>query len=264
MSGCLQESCPRYSERSEFNRRLSSWLPEMGDYVTTRRPGCVVKSPRSQLLTVERLLLACAAGMHNLSRPEGPISNSSDIDPFVEPLSLLSTELERLSSEIHAIEAAHSERIEQASVRLRESLQKTIEQEVRQRLDCEFQKGIQIVRAEVEERARAAAENWDAERHSLMTELKRFKGTQSIECVWDQIAKTEATLDELCKRIQITIDDSEVDLTELMRMSTQKSELQAYLKGLRFVTDQLAKPEAARVDVSGSTEPVLCESALSG
>ena len=49
-----------------------------------------------------------------------------------------------------------------------------------------------------------------------------------------EIAQTERALVEIRREIQIMIDDPDADLSRLMRKNAQRTEMEAYYKGLTF------------------------------
>jgi hypothetical protein len=58
-----------------------------------------------------------------------------------------------------------------------------------------------------------------------------------------ELAQTERALAELQREIQVLLDDTNADLARLMRKNAQRSQLEAYYKGLTF---QLSALDAKR------------------
>src|SRR5438045_8332945 len=87
----------------------------------------------------------------------------TNADPFVEPLSLLTSELGRIAAEIHAVECSHAERIEAAAAAVRGQLREQVAAELRRQLEREFEAEVQKVHAEYEKRAAAASAAWETE-----------------------------------------------------------------------------------------------------
>jgi hypothetical protein len=156
-------------------------------------------------------------------------------DPFVEPLSCVATELTRIAAEIQAVECSHLERMESAAAQLRKQL------------ESEFQTELDAVRAEFELQLCKAAE-WETERQKLLTErqtllterqtlldlaqeLRQRGGRGDVAA---EVAKTEAALAGLQREIQALLEDSNADLSLIMRKNSERMELEAYLKGLAF------------------------------
>jgi len=155
-------------------------------------------------------------------------------DLFVEPLSLLASELSEIAAKIQTLQDAHSARIEAAATRLQDGLQEQISTELRQRLECEFQEGTRVIRAEFEERIRQSTEQWMLERASMQSEIANLRAASDRRELLLEVAQTEAALTELKTKIQSMVDDPTVAMSKLVRASAREAELGAYLKGLQF------------------------------
>jgi sulfite reductase alpha subunit-like flavoprotein len=162
------------------------------------------------------------------------------VDLFVEPLSLLASELMDIASRIQNLQDSHSARMETAASRLQDILREQITANLKQRLDCEFQEGTRVIRAEFEERIRVATQQWAAERQSMQNQIASLRGSADRPELQLEIAQTEKAIFELRSRIETMVDDPTVALSKLVQASARESELHAYLKGLKFKLDVLA------------------------
>ena len=153
---------------------------------------------------------------------------------FVEPLSLLSSDLAQIAARIQSLETAHLARMEAAVAQLEESLREKITASLQQRHDGELQEGTRVIRAEFDERMRQATDQWTTERQSLMKEIASLRAIADRRELSTEIAQTETALSELRNRLDAIADDPNVSASKLLRATARESELQAYLKGLRF------------------------------
>jgi vacuolar-type H+-ATPase subunit E/Vma4 len=138
---------------------------------------------------------------------------------FVEPLSLLSSDLAQIAARIQSLETAHLARMEAAVTQLEEALREKITASLQQRLD---------------ERMRQATDQWTTERQSLMKEIASLRATADRRELSTEIAQTETALSELRNRLDAIADDPNVSASKLLRATARESELRAYLNGLRF------------------------------
>jgi hypothetical protein len=159
---------------------------------------------------------------------EGPL------EQFLEPLSLLTSELTEITGRIHALQSSHSARIQAAAALLKDHLQQQTTGELRQGLDCEFQEATRIVRARFNERMRSAADEWAVEKQSLLNEIAELRRTADRRGLSTEIAQTEETLVQVRQNIESMINDARIEISKLVRISAREAELQAYLKGLNF------------------------------
>ena len=150
-------------------------------------------------------------------------------DPFVEPLSLLTSELSRIAVSISQLERSHSEQMENAAAQLRHQIAADLQ--IRHR--GEFEMGIQALREEFEERMRSAADQWEVERSSLLNEIEDLRHRNPSQLA-QEVAQTEAALEELQKKIQQMLDDPAIELWRVMRENARQEKLEAYLNGLKF------------------------------
>jgi len=168
----------------------------------------------------------------------------SRVDVFVEPLSLLSSELMDIASRIQALQDSHSARMETAASRLQDALREQITTNLKQRLDCEFQEGTRVIRAEFEERLRGATQQWAAERQAFQNQISQLRGSADRPELQLEIAQTEKAILELRSRIETMVDDPTVALSKLVQASAREAELHAYLKGLKFKVEVLSRSTA--------------------
>jgi hypothetical protein len=169
----------------------------------------------------------------------------SRVDVFVEPLSLLATELMDIAGRIQSLQDSHSARMETAAGRLQDILREQITTNLKQRLDCEFQEGTRVIRAEFEERMRASTQQWAAERQQLQNQIAALRGSADRPELQLEIAQTEKAILELRNRIETMVDDPTVALSKLVQASAREAELHAYLKGLKFKVEVLARSTAS-------------------
>ena len=153
---------------------------------------------------------------------------------FVEPLSLLSSDLAQIAARIQSLETAHLARMEAAVAQLEEALREKITASLQQRHDGELQEGTRVIRAEFDERMRQATDQWTTERQSLMKEIASLRAIADRRELSTEIAQTETALSELRNRLDAIADDPNVSASKLLRATARESELQAYLNGLRF------------------------------
>lgn len=197
------------------------------------------------------LLLFCALRLtFRAARMHGEMKETSELnipleepsvrpvpDPLIEPHSLLSAELSRLASEISDLEASHLTRMESAVQQLRQNITAEISAEIHQRLESDFQRELSILRNEMEQRERTAQEQWEQERSALARENEILKAqTSSSSGLAKAIADVEAELATIEHEIQVLLDDPKAPLSSLVHKNARKTELEAYLKGLRFRT----------------------------
>jgi DNA anti-recombination protein RmuC len=146
-------------------------------------------------------------------------------DPFVEPLSLLSSRLGEITSLILQLERNHLEQMENAATQLRADLENGHR--------SQYETGIQVLREEFEARLRSATAQWEAERQSLLNEIEHLRQRNSPELA-QEMAQTEAALEGIQKKIREMVDDPTAELSRVMQENARQQELQGYLKGLKF------------------------------
>jgi hypothetical protein len=173
------------------------------------------------------------------------------VDVLVEPLSLLMLELTEIASRIESVHKSHSERVEAAAAQLREALTEQITRELRQRLDCEFQEAAGVMRAELEERMRAASAEWASERNSLLSEIAVLRKNADRE-LSTEIAQSEAALDQVRVNIHTMVNDPSVAISKLVRAKAREGELAAYLKGLKFKVEKVDAPTLGYGEVAAA------------
>jgi vacuolar-type H+-ATPase subunit E/Vma4 len=161
---------------------------------------------------------------------------------FVEPLSLLSSDLAKIAARIQSLETAHLARMEAAVAQLEEALREKITASLQQRLD---------------EQMRQATDQWTTERQSLLKEIASLRATTDRRELSTEIAQTETALSELRNRLDAIADDPNVSASKLLRATARESELQAYLNGLRF---KAGIPSGSNPDADG-VQAVVIESA---
>lgn len=179
----------------------------------------------------------------------------SSVDVFVEPLSLLSSDLAEIAARIQNLENAHAARMEAAASRLEEALREKITTSLQERLDYEFQEGTTVIRSQFEERMRLATDQWEIERQALLKEIAKLR-TMDRRDLSTEIAQTETALTELRNRIDEMVDGgSSVGVSRLLKATAREAELQAYLKGLKF---KAGIPPASIADAAATeTEDVV-------
>jgi hypothetical protein len=150
-------------------------------------------------------------------------------DPFVEPLSLLASQLSEVATSILQLERSHSEHMENAAARFRDQIAADLQNRHQGQLDRE----IQLLREEFEQRMCSATDQWEAERQSLLKEMEHLRHRKPSELA-EEIALTEAALDSLQETTRQMLDDPAVELSRLMQENARQEKLQAYLQGLKF------------------------------
>jgi hypothetical protein len=159
---------------------------------------------------------------------------NSPLEGFVEPLSLLTAELTRISADIQALQEAHYTQIEAAAIELKNNLREQITIDLQQKLDYDFREATRIMRAEFDERLRSATADWAVERESLLSEMTNLRSRADRRELSAEIAKTDTALAEVRQKIDSMVDDPTVAVAKLTRASARETELKAYLKGLKF------------------------------
>src|SRR5262252_6763331 len=101
----------------------------------------------------------------------------SSVDVFVEPLSLLSSDLADIAARMQSLENAHALRMEAAASTLEEALREKITASLQKRLDYEFQEGTRVIRSQFEERMRLATDQWTTERQALLKEIATLRAS---------------------------------------------------------------------------------------
>ena len=163
------------------------------------------------------------------TEPGSAVDAQCTVDPFIEPLSLFTSQLGATANQILQLERSHLERIEKAATQLRDQIAADLQNRHREA----FQTGIQVIREEFEEHMRSATAQWEAERQTLLNEIEHLRRTNSSE-LEQEVAQTEATLQTIEKKVQAMVDDSTVGLSLVMQEGAQQRELEAYLRGLKF------------------------------
>src|SRR5262245_5325977 len=172
-------------------------------------------------------------------------TKDSRVNVFVEPLSQLASELVDIAGRIQNLQESHSERMQTAAARLQDVLREQISTSLKKQLDCEFQEGTRVIRAEYDERLRVATQQWALERQSLQNQVAALRGVADRHELQLEIAQTEKAISELRNRIETMVDDPTVALSKLVQASAREAELHAYLKGLKFKVDVLATASTA-------------------
>jgi hypothetical protein len=170
-------------------------------------------------------------------RDRASIPNASELategqrpaDPFVEPLSLLASQLGQIAASILQLERSHSDEMENAAAQLRHQISTDLHNQHQGRFEAE----IQVLRGEFEQRMCSATAQWEAERQSLLNEIEHLRGRNSSG-VAQEVAQTEAALESLQKKIGEMLDDPTVELSRVIPENARQEQLQAYLKGLKF------------------------------
>ena len=139
------------------------------------------------------------------SPPVVPVPGSTE-EPFREPLSSLSVELQRISAEIQSINSGFQAQIQQAIA----ETQATLELQYARRLE----KALGEARMEFE------------------MELERR--LSSFKQVKPEMQRVSAQLNSIAAEVTKMIDDPNVELSKVMRKKTEHAELKAYFDGLRF------------------------------
>ena len=185
----------------------------------------------------------------------------SSVDVFVEPLSVLSSDLAEIAARIQSLENAHAARMEAAASQFEEALREKITASLQKRLDCEFQEGTRVIRSQFEERMRLATDQWATERQALLKEIATLRASSDRRELSTEIAQTETALIELRSRIERMADDPAVSASKLLRATAREAELQAYLKGLKFKAGVSTATVAAVSDAIRVEEAVFVERA---
>jgi hypothetical protein len=171
------------------------------------------------------------------------------LDVLVEPLSLLMSELTEIAARIESVHKSHASRVEAAAVQLRDTLIEQVTADLRQRLDCEFQDAARVIRTELEERMRAAGNQWAVERDSLLRQIATLRKSDRRE-LSIEIAQSEAALQEVRTTIQAMVSDPSVAISKLVRAKAREGELAAYLKGLHFKAASSGESTTERHDAA--------------
>jgi len=120
--------------------------------------------------------------------------------------------------------------------------QEIAEQGIRTPLSRELEAKLEEASAEkvrLEQEFQTASAQWTAERERLESDLKGMRQTGSgdvSDAVRAEIARIESLLDDMSKRI----DDPGIDLSSTIRINRQRTELEAYLKGLRYSVGEIS------------------------
>jgi chromosome segregation ATPase len=166
----------------------------------------------------------------------------------------LASELMDIAGRIQNLQESHSARMETAAGRLQDILREQITTNLKQRLDCEFQEGTRVIRAEYEERIRVGTQQWALERQSLQNQIATLRAAADRHELQLEIAQTEKAISELRNRIETMVDDPTVALSKLVQASAREAELHAYLKGLKFKVDVLGTLSATAEEAGAAAE----------
>ena len=88
--------------------------------------------------------------------------------------------------------------------------------------------------AEFDERVRALTSQWHAEREKLINENQELRSLGNVEQTKVAIEEAEAALAGLNAEIQKMLIDDSAELSMVIQKRAQKSDIEAYLRGLRF------------------------------
>lgn len=183
---------------------------------------------------------------------------TTQADPLIEPLSVLSAELVDMANRLQSVRTAHVASIEAAAAQLQISLREQITESLQQRLDADFQKAVQVIRAEFDERLRTAEAAWAEERQSLSKEIEHLRRSGDTRELSVEIAQAETALIQLRSTIGEMLDDPHIEISKLLRARTRETELQTYIRGLQFKANQArtmteTKDEKLKTEVKALT-----------
>lgn len=106
--------------------------------------------------------------------------------------------------------------------------------ELRSRLNAEFQAGVETVRSQFEERIHLKFMQWNSERESLKAEIEALQLRYNADTLVQETTMTESAIEECNQELNRMIDDPTAEIAILMRTKAKQTELRAYMKGLQF------------------------------
>jgi DNA repair exonuclease SbcCD ATPase subunit len=196
---------------------------------------------------------------------------SRSTDRVLEALSTLAAFLDRTINEVKSLDLEFQNRVLQAVHDTETSLQSQAAQhletalnETRTKLEEQFKTRLSELSAEWHtererlnaevDRAAKKAVDWEAERSRLNTEIDRL--TQAHAAAVEEAAKVAAAtpppataakisellpeierVERLIKNISKLIDDPSTELSTVIRKNVERSELEAYLRGIRYAAE---------------------------
>ena len=177
-------------------------------------------------------------------------------DKVLEALATLAALLDRTINEVKNLDGDFQTRLMQAVHDTESSLQaQTAEhverarQEVQEQLNTKFQGDLQSALDGLKSEFEIERERYDKERSGLIAEMQRVKEESATEIemaraeakasassvtismsLEEEMAHAEARLEDILK----IIDDPATELSTVIRKNVEKSEVEAYLRGMRF------------------------------
>jgi len=165
-----------------------------------------------------------------------PLSDSGK-----EPFSGDSPKLNRLIDGIRSLEEWYAADFERRIASLTELLKGQITEELRSQFSSELDSRAEGIREQYEERLYAQASQWQSQRESLDKEIEELR--RKSNDVLQEIANTEAAMNEWANKGNIELESQNLDAAELgklLQSRIEKLETRAYLRGLKFRTNQSA------------------------
>jgi len=180
-------------------------------------------------------------------------------DSFSKPMPFL----DRLAVGVRALEEWYSTDFERRVTEITGVLRNQISEELRAQFTTELNASAERTRKQYEERAYMQFERWESERQSLKKEIEEIQSRLPGKEFLNEIAATESAIGRSQEEFRL---DSDRDVTsadalgQLLQKRAQQLELQAYLKGLKFVVERTGIQNRATESGFNENAPVISPS----
>jgi hypothetical protein len=154
-------------------------------------------------------------------------------DRVVEALSTLAALLDRSINEVKTLDSDFQNRLLQAVHDTEASLQR----QAAQHLEAALAEDRRKLEEQFNAKTGELMARFEAERNRLNAEIKRLnaeKATAGPALMSETLAKEVERVEGLIKQISALMEDSSTDLSTVIRKNVEKSELESYLRGIRF------------------------------
>jgi hypothetical protein len=148
--------------------------------------------------------------------------------------------LDRLIDGVRSLEQWYAADFERRVAGLTELLKNQISEELRAQFSVELNSHVERIRRQYEERIYTQAGQWESQRVLLEKEIEDLRRRVPSGDVMNEIASTEAvvgaSMDKGSLEIQRLIPDA-ASLSKLLQSRIEELETKAYLRGLKFRTN---------------------------
>jgi hypothetical protein len=166
-----------------------------------------------------------------------PESTGNVIDPVLAVVSDLVSDIRaRITAEVIWAGTAESPRLREALAVMRESVRTELCESLRSEFEARFRESMEIAKRQFKEKLQTATACAEEEGNRLREEIAASrKCTAEIAA---EILSKESELEHMNRETASMLEDTEIDLSRIMRHKAQVTELGAYLKGLKFLSGE--------------------------